>query len=63
MWFMVNVVVIYITNKILHLNYVIYAIFAFLIAVTSNFILNRNWAFGDNGKRGVFSRMLRVYAF
>src|SRR3989344_967738 len=53
----INIFILYILTEYFYLYYIISALFAFIVAVTANFIFNKIWTFGEK----IHERMLKKY--
>lgn len=53
---LVNLTVLYFFTEFLKVYYIISALFAFLVALTSNFILNKIWTFGEGFRYKTFHK-------
>jgi len=54
----VNIFILYILTEYFNIYYIISAFFAFLVAVTANFIFNKIWTFGEK----IYERIVKEYA-
>src|SRR3989344_7481420 len=56
---LINLAVLYILTEFLHIHYIVSAVFAFIVAVTNSFILNKIWTFKENIKHKAASRYIK----
>ncbi len=60
--FFVQIIILYSLVEFLNIYYLIAAVIAFFIAVTGNFILNRNWTFGPNKNKNFYRQYVSFVA-
>ena len=58
----VNLIVLYFFTEIVGVFYLISAIFAFLVALTTNFILNKTWTFRERIRDRTLDRYIKYFA-
>ena len=56
---LVNIAILYLLTEKIGVYYLISAIFSFIIAMSSNFILNKVWTFKENIKLGIGKKYLQ----
>jgi len=56
---LINLVVLYIFTEFLGVYYLVSAVFAFIVAVTNSFILNKIWTFKEDIKHKAASRYVK----
>lgn len=56
---LINLLVLYILTEFFGVYYLVSAIFAFIVAVTNSFILNKIWTFEEKIKHKVYSRYFK----
>ncbi len=59
---LVNLIVLYLLTEFFGIYYMVSAVFAFLVAVTNSFILNKIWTFNENISENIFNRYIKFFA-
>lgn len=52
----INLAILYLLTELFGIYYIVSAIFGFIVAVTSNFILNKIWTFNEDIRENAFSK-------
>jgi len=56
---LINLLILYVLKEFLGINYLISEIFAFIIAATNSFILNKTWTFEEKIKFRTYSKYIK----
>jgi len=58
---LINIAILYILTEFFNIYYLISAIFAFIVALTNNFILNKIWTFEEKLKEGALRKYIKFF--
>jgi len=56
---LINIIILYLLTEKVGIYYMISAVFSFIVAMSSNFILNKIWTFGENVRYGIGKKYLK----
>lgn len=57
----ISLSVLFVFTEYFHIYYILSAIFAFIVAVTNSFILNKIWTFKESGKGNTAEKYLKFF--